>query len=40
WDSGRDQEKYEAALECINKTTGTNAYIKLEEEEKLLLISA
>ncbi|CAB4393888.1 unnamed protein product [Rhizophagus irregularis] len=40
WDSGRDREKYGAALECINKTTGTNAYIKLEEEEKLLLISA
>jgi hypothetical protein len=38
WDSGRDQEKYEAALGCIDKATGTNAYIVTEEKE--ILISA
>ncbi|RIA83687.1 hypothetical protein C1645_833403 [Glomus cerebriforme] len=32
WNSGRNREKYEEALECINRATCTNAYINKDKK--------
>jgi hypothetical protein len=36
WDSSKDRAKYDSALECIDRATGTNAYITIDKKEVLI----